>query len=522
MKRFALVVLLLTHISKILKSEKILSFAVSLLRISVGWHFLYEGLVKLADPNWTAAGYLENANWWLAGIFQYMANHPDILQVVNVMNIWALILIGVALMLGVGIRIASIGGIFLLALYYLANPSLIGVKYSSVSSEGSYLIVNKNVIEALVFIVMVMFPVKKQIALQNLINLIAGKLIFSKVKIDGIETVYKPIGVRRSLLQSLFIIPFCGAFALAYSKKKKTFKIHAYTGATTKIVPDKAVSKQIQSDLFFCKIGDQVISKLVLGGGCLAGWQHARDLKYVNELARFYNSQKRIIETLKLSEGLGVNAVNVYLGQMPLVYSYNTDYEGDLKAIVAVAVNEDDWETEVDDAVAMGANLIYIQPFVADRLVKYGDEKVLLKAISYIRDRGVPAGIGCFSCKVVQACGAIGLVPDFYVKAVHPDTYWSAHPIENRQEFEPAFSRSYPQHPRYHDNIFDVFPQETLEVMSKVKVPWIGFKTLASGAIDPSEGFRYAFGAGAGIISVGMFDFQIERNIKTTLEILKT
>jgi hypothetical protein len=45
--------------------------------------------------------------------------------------------------------------------------------------------------------------------------------------------------------------------------------------------------------------------------------------------------------------------------------------------------------------------------------------------------------------------------------------------------------------------------------MKKIEKPWIGFKTLAAGAIHPNEGFKFAFENGADFIAVGMFDFQI-------------
>jgi uncharacterized membrane protein YphA (DoxX/SURF4 family) len=31
----------------------------ALLRIAAGWHFLYEGLIKVFDPSWTARWYLK-------------------------------------------------------------------------------------------------------------------------------------------------------------------------------------------------------------------------------------------------------------------------------------------------------------------------------------------------------------------------------------------------------------------------------------------------------------------------------
>ena len=45
--------------------------------------------------------------------------------------------------------------------------------------------------------------------------------------------------------------------------------------------------------------------------------------------------------------------------------------------------------------------------------------------------------------------------------------------------------------------------------MKQVKKPWIAYKILGAGAIDPKDGFQYAFESGADFVCVGMFDFQI-------------
>ena len=39
------------------------------LRLAIGWHFLYEGLMKLYNPDWTAFGYLASAQGPLGGAF---------------------------------------------------------------------------------------------------------------------------------------------------------------------------------------------------------------------------------------------------------------------------------------------------------------------------------------------------------------------------------------------------------------------------------------------------------------------
>ena len=48
--------------------------------------------------------------------------------------------------------------------------------------------------------------------------------------------------------------------------------------------------------------------------------------------------------------------------------------------------------------------------------------------------------------------------------------------------------------------------------MATVKKPWIAFKILAAGAIDPRQGFAHAFHNGADFVAVGMFDFQVKDN----------
>ncbi len=57
------------------------------LRISIGWQFLYEGLWKIDRRNsaqpWTAAGYLKNAQGPLRGMFRAMAGDPDELDWLN-------------------------------------------------------------------------------------------------------------------------------------------------------------------------------------------------------------------------------------------------------------------------------------------------------------------------------------------------------------------------------------------------------------------------------------------------------
>lgn len=126
--------------------------ALALLRIVIGWHFLYEGIAKLLKPEWTASSFLLQARGPLSGLFHWMAANADVLGYVNLLNIWGLILIGTGLIVGCLTRTASAAGILLILLYYFCNPPFVGYFYS-IPSEGSYLIVNKNLVEAAALVV---------------------------------------------------------------------------------------------------------------------------------------------------------------------------------------------------------------------------------------------------------------------------------------------------------------------------------------------------------------------------------
>lgn len=143
-------------------------FALVLLRMLIGWHFLYEGVVKLWNPGWSARGYLLDSEGLFEGLFAWMATSSGVLDVVNFLNVWALILIGLGLLVGFLSRWAALGGIVLLAFYYLSHPPLIGVEYA-LPSEGSYLWVNKNLIELFALAVIMAFPTSKIIGLDRLV-----------------------------------------------------------------------------------------------------------------------------------------------------------------------------------------------------------------------------------------------------------------------------------------------------------------------------------------------------------------
>src|SRR5512144_1352925 len=120
--------------------------AITVMRIIVGWHFLYEGIAKLTSPSWSAVGYLRQARGPFSGLFRWLASQPNMLANADQITMWGLTIVGLLLILGLFTRLASLGGIGFLLLFYFANPPFVGYFYS-LPSEGSYLVVNKNLVE---------------------------------------------------------------------------------------------------------------------------------------------------------------------------------------------------------------------------------------------------------------------------------------------------------------------------------------------------------------------------------------
>lgn len=91
--------------------------ALVLLRLALGWLFLYSGATKVLDPDWSSAGYLKGAQT-LGGVYAAMMS-PGVLPVIDAVNAWGQTLLGVSLVLGLFVRLSSALGALLMLLYYL-------------------------------------------------------------------------------------------------------------------------------------------------------------------------------------------------------------------------------------------------------------------------------------------------------------------------------------------------------------------------------------------------------------------
>ncbi len=501
-------------------SNKQLNFIV-VLRVIVGWHFLYEGMAKLYTPDWTSAEFLSISGWLLAPFYHWIAETPAVLQIVDFLNIWGLILIGLALFIGLFERFAAISGIVLLTLYYFANPPFVGNDFGVVT-EGNYLIVNKTLIELAALVVLLLIPTGKYIGIDKFVQRIkTPKLMPLYNKTDRGGDKYTETGPlkRRELLKGLATVPLLGVFGFALYKQKKWKSyeeqnlVDAVTSASIKNFKVTDLS-ELKQTIQTAKIQNKTFSRVILGGNLLSGYSHSRDLIYVSELVKRYHSRDKIFATFLLAEKCGVNTVLSHPIMATMIDEYWKRGLGKIQFISDCAgLNYDkgvypkpfdEYLDFVKRAIDYGATACYIQGETADYYIQNNLVDRLEKVIQLIEDNHVIMGIGAHRIETIQACVEHGFDPAFWMKTLHDHNYWSA------------------KHPEWHDNMYCFNPTKTIEYMKTLPQPWIAFKVMAAGAIHPQQAFRYAFENGADFICAGMYDFQMVEDINIATEILNS
>jgi hypothetical protein len=261
------------------------------------------------------------------------------------------------------------------------------------------------------------------------------------------------------------------------------------------------------------KIGTLTISRLISGGNLIGGWAHSRDLSYVGELMRTYNTDEKVMDTLELLEKHGVNTIICDPADKTfrIFGKYWKERGGKIQWIAEGHPRTDDWKTNIQKSIDFGAAAVYVQGVISDQWLNDGHLDLLGDCVSLIKSQGLPGGIGAHELEVIVQSEKHNYGAEFYVKTLHHAEYWS----RRQSESEPFVVNNQA------DNYWERNPEKTITFMKGVAKPWIAFKTLAAGAIRPESGFPYAFKNGADHICVGMFDFQVEKNVSLVLNVLR-
>ena len=490
----------------------------TLLRIAIGWHLLYEGHAKFLSGTWTSAGYLGASRWFLGDAFQWMASHPGVIALVDAINIGGQVVVGLLLITGTLTRAASLAAAALILLYYLANPPLVGLGLA-VPGDGHSLVVDRNLIELLTLAALAALPATFLPGVDRWF-LTRRRAALADAQALAESSVVLPTRgrLRRDLLADLVGLPFLAAFAYALVRKRRWASyeeknlVDAVTAASTKTL-DVASLRELRGTLPKGRIGDKEMSRLILGGNLLSGWAHARDLIYVSQLVKAYHDKERIFATLLMAEKCGIDTLLTNPILCSLIDEYWKRRIGRIRFISDCAGLDydengakptpfDEYLDRVKRAIDYGAVACYIQGETADYYMKNGQPDRLAKVVELVRKRGVLVGIGAHRLETLQGCVAFGMAPDFWMKTMHHHDYWSA------------------RHPEWHDNLYCDRPAETTAWMRERKEPWIAFKTMAAGAIHPRQAFRYAWESGADFVCAGMYDFQLVEDVNIALDAL--
>ncbi len=501
--------------------NKTATWLFTILRVVIGWHFLYEGIAKVFNPNWSSALYLMESKWFLSGFFHWLISNNTTLQIVDFLNIWGLLIIGLFLFIGFLPRAASIGGALLLLLYYIANPPFV---YSTVPTQSHFYIINYNLIEAVVLIVIAslngeqLFGIQRYLAVRNRAE--KERKFPASENHEILETVDTS---RREMIKNLAVLPLFGAVFFGMAKKRgwisfeeENLKPQAVSGASLLLGKSMSV-KELKGKVPAGKIKNLELSRVMIGGNLISGFAHSRDLIYVSTWLKKYFTDEKVIETLWLCEACGIDTAIFRCDENTIRILEKYWSRGGKVKWVAQTYPKGDDVSNVQMAIDHGAIGAFVMGGIADKIVTDNKIADLRKPIELIQKQGLIAGTAAHSMRVPEACVANDINPDFYMKTFHSHKYWSATPIDPN---DPELPKDGEDHNMAHDNIWCMSDKAVADFFKTNETPWIAYKVLAAGAIKPEEGLKHAFTSGADFACVGMFDFQVVENANIAYSIL--
>ena len=234
------------------------------------------------------------------------------------------------------------------------------------------------------------------------------------------------------------------------------------------------------------KIGDLRISRLICGGNLIGGWAHSRDLIYVSALMKQYFTDEKILETLQICEQNGVNTIVTVVDKRTFeLLGKHWKSGGKIQWLAQLRATVDDPLMEAKVAADNGAVGAHLVGNAADRWITNAKGvDALKKIVAYLKERKLVAGCSAHKLNTPVTCRAEKVDLDYHFKTINTVKYQCNE------------------------------PDKVAEFMKEEETPWIGFKVLGAGAVNPTVGFKYALRSGADFMCVGMFDFQITDDVK--------
>ena len=315
---------------------------------------------------------------------------------------------------------------------------------------------------------------------------------------------------RRRFIKKSLLTPAAGALAAQATQNQARAANTAERSQSSPAVPAP------QATLPKGRIKNLEIGRLLLGGNLLTHFTHSRDLRYVYTLTAHYNTEEKILETMRIAEAHGIDTLVIHTapGVVSMLKKYRYKLGGKIKWIICptaqVDTDPDGYAKQVQTLADEGVDAIYLWGVSADRLVSQGKTDMIAKAVKIAKDNGVPSGVGAHDLRVIKECEQNNVDADFYIKTFHHHKYKTAPRLDE-------LKGPTAEVPGY----WCKDPQEVIDFMKGVEKPWIAFKVMAAGAIPPRDAFSYAFENGADFVLAGMFDFEIAEDVLVANAALK-
>jgi hypothetical protein len=318
------------------------------------------------------------------------------------------------------------------------------------------------------------------------------------------------------------VLGAAGLGAAYGSIEERTFAAAVEEGKAESSPENKPKTDIPPGSLASGKIGNVSVSRLLIGGNLIGGWAHSRDLMYASKLFTSYNTEAKVYETLELAQACGINTIQIDPRAISPIEKYNKTHTP-IQTMLCISLLGDKTQMneQIKRLVDAGATMLYSHGGETDSyMMNGGGIDAIGQMVDLIKAQGIPGGVGGHSLNMPVECEKNNVNPDFYVKTFHQDRYWSATPKERRKEYD-WMNWDSSDHDVNYDNMWCNNPEETAAFMETVKKPWVAFKVMAAGAITPRTAFLHAYRHGADFIIAGMFDFQVETDVKIAIESLQ-
>jgi len=274
---------------------------------------------------------------------------------------------------------------------------------------------------------------------------------------------------------------FVGAFATAVFTTFDTLPLKAQMKARGPVQPRPAAQQ-----LPTARMGKLEISRLICGGNLFSGFAHSGDLLYVSSLLKHYFTDVKILDTLQLCEESSINTAILRTDDhiIGVLKRYRKERGGRIQWIAQTYPTIANPKDNIRMAIDNGAVGAFVMGGNAEAMVKQGKPELLGEVVSFIKQNGLAAGIGSHALEIPILAEQQKFAPDFYFKTHNSVGY-------NSQD-----------------------PRDVAALMRTIQTPWIAFKVLGAGRMQPKDGFDLAFQNGADFMNVGMYDFQVTENIE--------